>query len=128
MSDDQESEEKSKEEPIGVGAKLTNDQQKALFQAIEIVTQNVFSEVAKRFRNYLLVAVSVLTLFGFVTFAGFKANIKEAAVAALKEDPTLRQSIKDDTRDKIAQADPLLADLKQRIKQIDTERTDANVL
>lgn len=87
---------------------LTDDQRTLLFQALEIVKQKVFSDVVKRFRNHLIVSFSLITLFGIISFVGFKTAIKDATVAALREDATLRQSIKEDAATKVTKADDLL--------------------
>lgn len=88
--------------------KLTDDQKKLLLQALEIVKQQVFSESVKRFRNYLIIAVSLITIFGAISVVGLKTAIKDATVGALREDASLRQSIKDDAAAKVTKAEDLL--------------------
>ena len=91
---------------------LTDDQKKLLLQALEIVKQQVFSESVKRFRNYLIIAVSLITLFGAISVVGLKTAIKDATVGALREDASLRQSIKDDAAAKVTKAEDLLKQIK----------------
>lgn len=110
MSEPEEQEKKSPED--GLLNQLTDDQKKLLFQAIEIVKQQVFSESVKRFRNYLLIAVSLVTLFGAVSVVGLKSAIKDATVSALREDASLRQSIKDDAASKVTKAKELIAKIE----------------
>ena len=80
------------------------------------VKQQVFSESVKRFRNYLLVAVSLITLFGAVSVVGLKTAIKDATVSAFREDASLRQSIKDDASAKVTQAKELIEKIEDLYK------------
>ncbi len=107
-------ESQDKEEPgDALLAQLTDDQKLLLYQALEIVKQKVFSESVKRFRNYLIVAVSLITLFGAVSVVGLKTAIKDATVSALREDASLRQSIKDDAAAKVTQAKELIDKIEE---------------
>jgi hypothetical protein len=129
MGDEEEETEKDevapKEEPIG---SLTNAQQKALSDAIEQVKQRVFVDVTKRMKIYLLAGVTLLSAFGIISIVGFKTAIKDAVVASLRDDPTLRQDIKEKVVVKVTEADGLIAELKRRIAQAEADKTDGNVI
>lgn len=107
---------------------LTDDQRKLLSQAIELIKQEVFADVTKRLRNYLLVAATLITAFGVVSVSGLKTAIKDASVASFREDADLRQAIKEETQTKLTEADTILSDLKGRAKQADVDKTEANVI
>lgn len=117
MTDQETSEKESPEDALL--KQLTEDQKILLFQAIEIVKQQVFSNSVKKFRNYLLVAISLITLFGAVSVVGLKTAIKDATVSSLREDASLRHSIKEDAAAKVTQANEL-------IKKIETLHNEAN--
>lgn len=117
-----------KKPPSTVTETLTPDQAKLLLQAIEIVKQNVFSEVVKRLRNYLVVAASVVTLFGAVSVVGLKTAIKDATVGAFREDSTLRQAIRDDAQKKVTEADDLVARIRKVAEQVDQDKREGNII
>ena len=72
---------------------LTDEQQKLLLQSIEIIKQDIVSDVVKSLRAYLLIGVSLLTVFGAVSVVGMKSAIQDAAVASLSSDPELKESM-----------------------------------
>lgn len=103
---------------------FTDDQKKLLLQSLEIVKQQVFSDVTKKMRNHLLVAASLVTLFGAISVVGLKTAVKDATVGALREDATLRQSIKDDAAAKVTKATELLAEIEGVLEKAKTEKVD----
>ena len=101
---------------------LTDSQKMLLLQAIHMVKQQVFDDVTKRIRRYLLVAASLVTLFGAVSFVGLKTAIKDATVGAFREDSRLRQSIKDDVATKLTEAEKLLEDIRSVLERAKGEK------
>jgi hypothetical protein len=100
---------------------LTEEQKKLLYQALELVKQEVFSDVVKRLRNYFIIVVTVISLFGVVSVVGLKTAIKDATVGALREDAELRQSIKEDATVKVTKADEMLKEIKSVLEKAKAE-------
>lgn len=105
------------ETSIALTEQLTDDQIKLLNQSIDIVKQRVFSETVKKFRNYVIGGVSLVTLFGVTSVVNIKTAIKDSAVSAFREDASLRQSIKDDASAKVTQATELISKIEKLYEQ-----------
>lgn len=92
---------------------LTEEQKLLLMQSIELVKNKVHDDVFKRFYYYLLFFITLITFFGFLSLNNIKQTITNSIVAKLLEDPSLKQSILEETNSKLNRADILIAEINQ---------------
>ncbi len=118
-------EEKDESEIDDVLQSLTEDQRKLLFQAIEHVKHHVFNDVVRQFRNYLLVAASLVTLFGVISVKNLRSSISDAVAGHLARDPGLKEMIRQDASVK---AGNLITDLESVVEDAKKKALEDNVL
>lgn len=108
--------------------KLSTHEAKALLSAIEKATQAVIAKSIKRLRRYFFLAGSLLTIFCFVSVWGLRTSIKDGAVAALREDSALRESIRIDVGKKAVEVTDIVKQLRAEAEQLEREKREGNII
>lgn len=100
---------------------LTVEEQRVLIQAIKQVERKLLEQTIKMIRNWIILAVGVLTVFGVISFVGIKATIVDQAAIRLSEDSQVKEDVVLRSIEKLETATNVLDRAKKLAKDIDVE-------
>lgn len=99
-----------------------------LLSAIEKATQAVVAESIKRLRRYFFLAGLLLSIFCLVSVWSLRSSIRDGAIAALREDSTLREAIRSDVGKSAIEVADIVKQLRAEAEKLEREKREGNII